>query len=149
MPEFLEATVGKFIFKVAKDCLYTPEGLWVKVDKSLARIGVTDFFQQHNGDVAFVNIEPVGIVLVLDDEFASVETIKVNLSLASPVSGKIASVNNLVTSKPETINLDPYGDGWICDIQTSLWEIEKSKLLSPEQYFFKMKNDAEAEVKQA
>jgi glycine cleavage system H protein len=149
MPDYLETTVGKFIFKFAKDRLYTPEGLWVKVDKSLARIGVTDFFQQHNGDVAFVTLEPIGKVLALDDEFASVETIKVNLSLASPVSGKIANVNNLATSKPEIINLDPYGDGWLCDIETSLFEIEKSKLLSPEQYFNKMKTDAEAEVKQA
>jgi glycine cleavage system H protein len=148
MPDFLETTVGKFIFKVAKDLLYTPEGLWVKIDKSLARIGVTDFFQQHNGDVAFASIEPVGTVLALEAEFASVETIKVNLSLASPASGKITNINNLVTSKPEIINLDPYGDGWLCDIETSFWEIEKSKLLSPEQYFIKMKNDAEAEVKQ-
>ena len=149
MPDYMETTVGKFIFKVANDRLYTPEGLWVKVANSLARIGVTDFFQQHNGDVAFATIEPLGTVLALGDEFASVETIKVNLSLASPISGKIANVNNLAVSKPEAINLDPYGEGWLCEVEASRWETEKLKLLSPDQYFMKMKNDAEGEVKQS
>jgi glycine cleavage system H protein len=148
MPDYLETTVGKFIFKVANDRLYTSEGLWVKEKKPFARIGVTDFFQQHNGDVAFATMEPAGTVLALDSEFASIETIKVNLSLSSPVSGKIANVNNLAVSKPETINIDPYGDGWLCEVETSRWETERLKLLSPEQYFTKMKNDAEAEVKQ-
>jgi glycine cleavage system H protein len=148
MPDYLETAVGKFIFKVANDRLYTPEGLWVKEKKPLARIGVSDFFQQHNGDIAFANLEPVGTILALDAEIASVETIKVNLSLSSPVSGKITNVNDLAASKPETINLDPYGDGWLCEVETSRWESERLKLLSPEQYFVKMKNDAEAEVKQ-
>ena len=147
MTEYLETTVDKFIFKVAKDRLYTPEGLWAQIENSLVRIGVTDFFQQHNGDIAFVTVQPAGTVLRLKDELASVETIKVNMSLESPVSGKIVNLNKLVTSKPETINLDPYGNGWLCDIEANRWDTERADLLSPEQYFHKMKNDAEEEVK--
>lgn len=147
MSDYFETTIDKFIFKVAKDRLYTPEGLWAQTENALVRMGVTDYFQQHNGDIAFATMQPVGTVLKVEDELASVETIKVDLSLASPISGEIVNINKIVTSKPETINQDPYGNGWLCEIETSHWDTEKLKLLSPEQYFNKMKNDAEEEVK--
>ena len=147
MTEYLETTVDKFIFKVATDRLYTPEGLWVKNEDSLVRIGVTDFFQQRNGDMAFVNLQPVGKMLELNDEVASVETIKVNLSLSSPVTGKILNINQKAVTKPEIVNQDPYGAGWLCELSVNNWAKESKKLLSPEQYFIKMKKDAEEEVK--
>jgi glycine cleavage system H protein len=146
MTEYLETTVDKFIFKVAADRFYTPEGLWVKNEDSLVRIGVTDFFQQRNGDIAFVNLQPVGKVLAVTDEVASVETIKVNLSLSSPVTGKIATVNQNVVTKPEIINQDPYIEGWMCELSAHNWVEESKKLLSPEQYFIIMKKEAEDEV---
>ena len=147
MTEYLETTVDKFIFKVATDRLYTPEGLWVKNEDTLVRIGVTDFFQQRNGDIAFVNLQPVGKSLALTDEVASVETIKVNLSLSSPVTGKIATVNQNVVTKPEIINQDPYMEGWMCELSANNWAEENKNLLSPEQYFIVMKKEAEDEVK--
>jgi glycine cleavage system H protein len=146
MTEYLETTVDKFIFKVATDRLYTPEGLWVKNEGPLVRIGVTDFFQQRNGDVAFVNLKPIDTVLNLNDEVASVETIKVNLSLASPVTGKIANLNKNAEAKPEIVNQDPYGEGWLCQLSADNWPDESKKLLSPEQYFVVMKKEAEEEV---
>jgi glycine cleavage system H protein len=147
MIEYLETTVDKFIFKVATDRLYTSEGLWIKNEDSLVRIGVTDFFQQRNGDIAFVNLQPVGKVLAVTDEVASVETIKVNLSLSSPVTGKIVTVNQKVVTKPEIINQDPYSEGWMCELSVNNWAEESKKLLSPEQYFIVMKKEAEDEVK--
>jgi glycine cleavage system H protein len=146
MTEYLETTVDKFIFKVATDRLYTSEGLWVKNEDALVRIGVTDFFQQRNGDIAFVNLQPVGKVLAVSDEVASVETIKVNLSLSSPVTGKIVTVNQKVVTKPEIINQDPYIEGWMCELSANNWTEESKKLLSPEQYFVIMKKEAEDEV---
>ena len=147
MTEYLETTVDKFIFKVATDRLYTPEGLWAKNEDSLVRIGVTDFFQQRNGDIAFVNLQPAGKMLEINDEVASIETIKVNLSLSSPVRGKILNINQKVVTKPEIINQDPYNEGWLCELSVNNWAEESKKLLSPEQYFIKMKNDAEEEVR--
>jgi glycine cleavage system H protein len=147
MTEYLETTVDKFIFKVATDRFYTPEGLWVKNEDSLVRIGVTDFFQQRNGDIAFVNLQPIDTLLKLNDEVASVETIKVNLSLASPVTGKIINVNKNAEAKPEIVNQDPYGEGWLCQLSADNWSDESKKLLSPEQYFVVMKKEAEEEVK--
>jgi glycine cleavage system H protein len=147
MIEYLETTVDKFIFKVATDRYYTSEGLWIKEENSLVRIGVTDFFQQRNGDIAFVNLQPVGKVLAITDEVASVETIKVNLSLSSPVTGKIVTVNQKVVTKPEIINQDPYMEGWICELSANNWAEESKNLLMPEQYFIVMKKEAEDEVK--
>jgi glycine cleavage system H protein len=147
MTEYLETTVDKFIFKVATDRLYTPEGLWAKNEDLVVRVGVTDFFQQRNGDIAFVNLQPVDTVLKRDDEVASVETIKVNLSLASPVTGKIISVNKNVEAKPEIINQDPYGEGYLCQLSADNWTEESKRLLSPEHYFVVMKKEAEEEVK--
>jgi glycine cleavage system H protein len=145
--EFLETTVDKFIFKVATDRLYTPEGLWVKNEDSSIRIGVTDFFQQRNGDIAFVNFQPVDMELKPEDEFASVETIKVNLSLVSPFTAKIISVNKEAEAAPEMINQDPYDKGWLCQFSSDHFQEESKKLLSPEQYFVIMKKEAEEEVK--
>jgi len=147
MIEYLETTVDKFIFKVAKDRFYTPEGLWVLNEDSLVRIGVTDFFQQRNGDIAFVNLQPIDTVLKFDDELASVETIKVNLSLVSPLAGKIIKINKNAEAKPEIVNQDPYGEGWLCQLSADNWPEESKKLLSPQQYFVIMKKEAEEEVK--
>jgi glycine cleavage system H protein len=146
MTEYLETTVDKFIFKVATDRLYTSEGLWVKNEDPLVRIGVTDFFQQRNGDIAFVNLKPIDTALNLNDEAASVETIKVNLSLASPVTGKITNLNKKAEAKPEIINQDPYGEGWLYQLSADNWLDESKKLLTPEQYFVIMKKEAEEEV---
>jgi glycine cleavage system H protein len=147
MIEYLETTFDKFIFKVATDRFYTSEGLWVKNEDPLVRIGVTDFFQQRNGDIAFVNLQPVGKALTPTDEVASVETIKVNLSLSSPVTGKIVTVNQKVVTKPEIINQDPYIEGWMCELSVNNWAEESKRLLSPEQYFTQVKKEAEDEVK--
>ncbi len=147
MADYLETTIDKFIFKVATDRLYTPEGLWIKQKDGVIQLGVTDFFQQRNGDVAFVNLQPVGSAILLGNEIASVETIKVNLSLSSPLNGKIININKNVESKPEIINQDPYGEGWMYEISADDWSVESKKLLPPEQYFVKMKKEAEDEVK--
>jgi glycine cleavage system H protein len=147
MIEYLETTVDKFIFKVATDRLYTPEGLWVKQEDSGIKLGVSDFFQQRNGDIAFADLQPVGTTLQLEDEVASIETIKVNVALGSPLTGTIQDINQQLAKAPEVINQDPYGEGWLCVISADNWPAESKKFLAPEQYFVKMKKDAEEEVK--
>ena len=148
MADFLETTVDKFIFRVAVDRLYSPDGVWVQeLGKNHVRLGLSDFFQQRNGDVAFATVQPTGTALAIDDEIASIETIKVNLSIPSPLSGKVAAVNSILTTQPEKINQDPYGEGWLCEIQASAWDSESKHFFSPQEYFEKMKKDAEEEVK--
>ncbi len=147
MSEFLQLTVDKFNFKVAVDRLYTADGLWVKNDASAARIGLTDYFQQHNGDIAFVNLEFIGSTLKAGDELATIETIKVNISLPSPVSGEVIEINEKAISKPEVIHEEPYGAGWLCEMALRNWVEESAKLLSPDQYLAHIKKESEDEIK--
>ena len=100
MPEYLETTIDKFIFRVASDRLYSPDGVWALAEGSRVRVGLTDYLQQRNGDVAFVHVKPVGTTLAVGDEFAELETIKANVSLFAPIRGAIVEVNAELDSQP-------------------------------------------------
>lgn len=147
MTDYLELTVDKFIFKVATDRMYTAEGLWIKDAGSIVRMGVSDYFQQHNGDITFVNPKPVGSELKTGDECISIETIKVDISLASPISGNIQKINDKIIAKPEIINEDPYAEGWICEMTSKDGNEGNKNLISPDQYFALIKKEAEEELK--
>lgn len=143
MTDFLEVTIDKFTFRVDQSCLYSSEGIWVRFEGGVARLGLSDFLQQRSGDIAFIDVKPAGTALALDDEFASIETVKVNVMLASPVSGKIVSVNPALDMKPELINQSPFRDGWVCEVETYDLDAAKGFLLDAGAYFIKMKSDAE------
>ena len=147
MTQFLETTVDKFSFKVATDRLYTPEGLWARLEDGQVRIGVTDFFQQHNGDVAFAEVMPVGMALAAGEEIATVETIKVDIMLPSPVAGTITAVNEELELAAELINQEPYEAGWLALVQPADWAADKANLMDPDAYFVHMKAEAEQEAK--
>jgi len=147
MPEYLEITVDKFTFRVAIDRAYSAEGVWAKAEGSRVRVGLSDFVQQRSGDAAFAEVKPVGTVLSAGDEFAEIETIKVNISLVSPVSGSIVEVNPTLASSPEAINQAPYGEGWLALIDCPDWEADRARLLDPWVYFDLMKGQAEEETR--
>jgi glycine cleavage system H protein len=111
------------------------------------RIGLSDFIQQHSGDVAFAEVKAVGTEVGFGDEVATVETIKVNISLVSPVTGKVIEINPAMSTAPEAINQDPFGAGWLVVVEATDWEADKIRLLDPQAYLAKMKRDAELEVK--
>ena len=147
MPEYLETTVDKFFFRVATDRFYHSAGVWALPVGNRVRIGLSDFLQQHSGDIAFVDVRPVGTVLKVDEETAAIETIKVTVSLPSPLAGMVVAVNPALESAPETINQDPYGEGWLCEVEPAHWEADRVKLLDATAYFARMKRDAEEETK--
>ncbi len=147
MPNFLETTVDKFTFRIADDRFYSRAGVWALAEDSRIRIGLSDFLQQRNGDVAFAEVKPVGTQLALDDEVAVIETIKVNISLGSPAAGRIVEVNPAMTATPETINQDPYGAGWLVVIEALDWKTDQVELLTPQAYLGYIKSQAEDEVK--
>jgi glycine cleavage system H protein len=149
MTEYLETTVDKFIFKVAANCFYNSEGVWAKADGGYIRIGLSDFLQQRSGDVAFAEVKTEGTEILFGEEVAVIETIKVNISLSSPVSGKIVEVNPAMQDAPEAINQDPYGAGWLAVIEATNWEADRAQLFEPQVYFAKMKVEAEEEAKKA
>lgn len=143
MVDYLQTTIGKFIFKVAVDRYYTNEGIWVLLEGDQCRLGISDFFQQRSGDLAFIEIKPEGTKVSCGEEFVVIETIKVNISLASPITGTIVTINPLLITTPEIINQDPFGAGWLVIIEASDWESDQKCLLEPNAYFLRMKAQAE------
>ena len=147
MPEYIVFTAGKFIFRIATDCLYTPEGVWVRAQGNTICVGLSDYLQQRSGDVAFAEIKPAGTRLTAGDEFAVIETIKVDLSLGAPVSGELLAANPAMEAAAEAINQDPYGVGWLAEIRPADWEADSTALLSPTDYRDKAQAEADQETR--
>ncbi|HEX9155250.1 MAG TPA: glycine cleavage system protein H [Nitrospira sp.] len=110
------------------------------------RIGITDFLQQHSGDVAFVNVKPQGTNLKAGEEFADMETMKITLGLPSPITGAIVEINPALELTLEVVNQDPYGEGWMAVIEAADWEADRAKLLDAPAYLDVMKAQAEKEL---
>jgi glycine cleavage system H protein len=148
MPEYLEMTVDKFTFKVARNRFYTREGVWLlpgtSPDGVRVRMGLSDYLQRHSGDIAFVNFKPTRTALNAGDDFAEIETIKVNVGLPSPVSGSIVQINTALELNPEVVNQDPYEKGWLVELMPADWDSDRPRLLDANAYFDFMK----AEIKE-
>jgi glycine cleavage system H protein len=147
MSEYLETSVDKFIFRVAADRLYRPDGVWVLAEGNRVRIGLTDYLQQRNGDVAFAHVKPAGTRLAVGDELAEIETIKATVSVFAPIRGTVIEVNADLDLNPEAINQEPYGQGWLAVIEATDWEADRAKLLGPQAYLSAMQAQAEEESK--
>lgn len=141
MTDFLETTIDKFTFRVDPACLYSDDDIWVRLEGGRAKLGMSDIFQQRSGDIAFVDVKPEGTILAFNDEFASIETVKVNVALISPVSGEVVIVNPALKLTPEVINQDPFGEGWLCEVALSDWDANRLLLLDAAAYLEKMKHD--------
>lgn len=138
MTDYLETTVDKFTFRVATDRFYTEEGVWILPAPTEGRtsvlVGITDFLQQVSGDVAFVKVAAPGKVLIKGQDLAELETIKVNVAVASPICATVHVVNEALASTPEIVNQDPYGGGWLAVLEPARWETDRQRLLDPHAY---------------
>ncbi|HEY8803312.1 MAG TPA: glycine cleavage system protein GcvH [Candidatus Dormibacteraeota bacterium] len=101
------------------DRRYTKTHEWVTVDGKTVTVGITDFAQSQLGDVVFLELPSTGRKLALRESFGVVESVKAASDLYSPVAGKVSAVNDKLTAKPELVNSDPYGDGWIMKVELS------------------------------
>jgi glycine cleavage system H protein len=146
MSSYLEYTLDKFTFKVATDRLYNPDGVWAKTDGSRVTVGVSDYFQQHNGDVAFAEVVDVNTAVSANAPFATIETIKTSIELSSPVSGVVTEVNEKLELAAEVINQEPYGAGWLAVIEADNWATDQAALMTPEAYFAHMQVQAQEEI---
>jgi glycine cleavage system H protein len=143
----LKVTVDKFIFRIPETLFFNDSGVWVAVEESRARLGLSDFAQQVHGDIAFANVVAPGAELNVGDEFGNIETVKVNVGLPSPVMGRIVEINPLLQDAPEAINQDPYGRGWMVVMELQNWDKDKTGLLDASHYLERVKELAELELK--
>ncbi|MCL2728155.1 MAG: glycine cleavage system protein GcvH, partial [Bacteroidales bacterium] len=112
--------------------LYTKDHEWVKVDGNIATVGITDYAQSQLGDIVFVDIQTEGDNLDIDEVFGALEAVKTVAEALMPLSGVVTKVNPQLESEPQLINNDPYGGGWMIEIEMSNPE-ELNGLISSEE----------------
>ena len=103
--------------KVPENLLYTQEHEWIRVDGNNAIVGITQFAQDQLGDIVFVELPEVGKLIEQGTPFGVVESVKTVSDLYSPVSGTVKAVNQDLESNPEQVNNEPYGKGWVIEIE--------------------------------
>ncbi len=101
------------------DRRYTKEHEWVQSEGVAATVGITDFAQHELGDIVYVELPDIGRTVLSGEVLGTIESVKAVSEIYAPVSGTIAEVNNLLRDKPETVNLDAHGAGWICKLTLS------------------------------
>jgi glycine cleavage system H protein len=102
---------------IPDDLRYSEEHEWVRVDGIRARIGITDYAQDALGDIVFIDLPEVGSEVEVGGQLGEVESTKSVSEIYAPLPGTVAAVNDALADAPETINQDPYGEGWICELE--------------------------------
>ena len=112
---------------------YSRDHEWIRLEGETAYVGITDFAQHELGDIVFVDIDTVDETLKADETFGTIEAVKTSSDLLMPVAGTVVEFNEALADAPETVNNDPYGEGWIIKVQVAnVADLEG--LLSAEAY---------------
>ena len=104
---------------VPEELRYSSDHEWARQEGNRVRVGITDYAQDALGDVVFVQVPDVGTVVKSSDSFGEIESTKSVSDVYAPVSGTVVAVNDALGTEPELVNRDPYGDGWLCEIELS------------------------------
>ena len=121
------------IMNIPEEFKYTEEHEWVKIEGNIATVGITDFAQGELGDIVYLEIDTLDSEVGSNEVFGTVEAVKTVSDLFMPVGGKVIETNPNLEDKPELVNEDPYGEGWIIKIDISDLS-ETDNLLSPQDY---------------
>ncbi len=109
-----------------EDCRYTKEHEWVRLEDTIAVVGITDYAQDHLGDVVFIELPDVGTEVAQFDPFGVIDSVKASSELYAPLSGEVEAVNDALTEQPELVNQAPYGEGWMIKVRPAdLAELEQ------------------------
>ncbi len=112
---------------------YSKDHEWIEAEGDTARVGITDFAQSQLGDIVFLDVDTVGETLEKEAVFGTVEAVKTVSDLFLPAAGEILEFNEMLNDAPESVNKDPYGEGWIVRIKLKN-PAQLDELLSAEQY---------------
>jgi len=117
-----------------EDSRYAKSHEYIHVEGEVGTIGITEYAQKELGDVVFVELPQVGTQLEAGDELGSIESVKAVSELFAPVGGEVVEVNERLTEKPELVNTDPYGDGWMVRIKLADASEVEELLMTAEEY---------------
>jgi glycine cleavage system H protein len=112
---------------------YSKEHEWVSSEEEVATIGITDHAQEQLGEIVFIELPAVGDKISKDDPFGVIESVKAVSDIYAPVSGTVVAINEDLPESPETVNEDPYGDGWLIKIKIND-EAEFDDLMDSAEY---------------
>ena len=112
---------------------YTKEHEWVREDDGIVTIGITDHAQGELGDIIFVEFPEIGQRIERDEPCGTIEAVKTVADLFAPISGTVTEINETLDDSPESVNQDPYGDGWMVKVSVSEAD-ELDNLMSSDQY---------------
>ena len=118
---------------IPEELKYTEEHEWVRIEDDIAVVGITDFAQGELGDIVYLEIDTLDSQIDSNEVFGSVEAVKTVSDLFMPITGKVIEVNPSLENKPELVNEDPYGEGWIIKVSVSNSD-EFEELLSSDDY---------------
>ena len=118
---------------IPEELKYTKDHEWVRIEGESVIIGITDFAQKELGDIVYVDVDTEGDSLAKEEIFGSVEAVKTVSDLFMPISGEVLAFNEALEDSPETVNNDPYGDGWMIKVAVSDFT-ELDSLLSSKEY---------------
>jgi glycine cleavage system H protein len=121
------------MIEIPEDLKYTDEHEWAKIEDDLVVIGITDYAQDALGEIVYIELPSEGDEITKGDSFGGVESTKSVSDLYAPVSGEVVEVNESLLDSPETINEDPYGDGWLIKVKMHDSD-ELDELMDIEQY---------------
>lgn len=121
------------MIEIPEELKYTDEHEWAKVEEELVVIGITDYAQDALGEIVYIELPSEGDEITKGDSFGGVESTKSVSDLYAPVSGEVVEVNESLLDSPETINEDPYGDGWLIKVRIHDSD-EYDELMDSEQY---------------
>ena len=117
---------------IPENLKYTKDHEWISIQGDVATVGITDFAQGELGDIVYVEIEKIGENFSKEEVFGTVEAVKTVSDLFMPLTGEIIDINEELNEKPELVNEDPYGQGWMIKIKVN--SSDTSDLLNSEQY---------------
>jgi len=117
---------------IPENLKYTKDHEWISIEGDVATVGITDFAQGELGDIVYVEIEKIGENFSKEEVFGTVEAVKTVSDLFMPLTGEIIDINEELNEKPELVNEDPYGQGWMIKIKVN--SSDMSDLLNSEQY---------------
>ncbi len=141
--EFLTVTHDKFEFRIPEtDYLFNENDCWVRTANGTARIGISDYMQQRLTDIGFFTPPETGTKVEQFGELGSVESAKAVFEIVSPVTGIITAVNSAAVENPGLVNSDPYGAGWLVEVELENWEEDKELLLDGAAYSVTVKRKA-------
>ncbi len=119
--------------KVPDNLMYTKDHEWLRTEGEEAYVGISDFAQHELGDIVFIEVETIGEILAKGESFGTIEAVKTVSDMFMPVSGEVLMFNEELNTKPEILNQDPYGKGWVIKIKIQNKD-EIGELLNPVQY---------------